>query len=572
MTPDDPPGGRVSAIEGPAAPGLARRAALRVLLGAATGAAAAPAFLGGCARSLAGDRWAQEPVTDADRRRAVVIGSGITGLVSGALLARMGHRVQVLEMHPTEIGGHARSLEIDGLEMCLGPQYVWGFEPGQVGYRVLRTLGLEEETPFRRMEEDGFERCFLGDGEPVDLPMGLDRFRRLMTGRFPGEREGLDRFFDTLGTVERATRLLHDEGLYLRDGAAMRAAIAWSASFSFRDKWELQTTSELTLADLFDRCDLSGPARRLLYATGGIFGEDESTVSLFVYAAALGYYHRGALVPERGFRHLLDALAATITSHGGEVRTGVRVERLAVEAGRVVRVDGADGSRLPCDAVISGVSPRRTCALLPGCPVDSYAYQPSRTAVVCCVGLRGHPGLDALLAGRNVWWQRGDRPVAFADPDMTAPPDLLFVGSPTAHGYGNTPRNPDGQALVLFAPGNHAQARKAFEEGPEAYDALRRSIADRLLETLESHVLPDVTRRVTFRHVRTPLEIERDTGAEAGGIYGRRLDVAHIVRGVRRVPGVRHLHLACATVGLPGIAIGFNTAALLVRDLTGLRI
>ena len=43
-----------------------------------------------------------------------VIGSGITALSAGALLAEIGHEVHVLEAHPYLIGGHARNFEIDG--------------------------------------------------------------------------------------------------------------------------------------------------------------------------------------------------------------------------------------------------------------------------------------------------------------------------------------------------------------------------------------------------------------------------------------------------------------------------
>jgi phytoene dehydrogenase-like protein len=67
----------------------------------------------------------------------VVVGSGITGLCLGALLAKAGYPVRVLEAHPAAIGGHARTLTIGGLEFCAGPRYVYGFGKGQVGRRLL---------------------------------------------------------------------------------------------------------------------------------------------------------------------------------------------------------------------------------------------------------------------------------------------------------------------------------------------------------------------------------------------------------------------------------------------------
>ncbi len=44
-----------------------------------------------------------------------ILGSGITGLCAGAILAKVGYKVQVLEAHPNCLGGHARSFERNGL-------------------------------------------------------------------------------------------------------------------------------------------------------------------------------------------------------------------------------------------------------------------------------------------------------------------------------------------------------------------------------------------------------------------------------------------------------------------------
>ena len=55
-------------------------------------------------------------------RRAVVVGGGISGLASAALLARDGYAVTVLEQRD-QLGGRAGSWERDGFRFDTGPSW-----------------------------------------------------------------------------------------------------------------------------------------------------------------------------------------------------------------------------------------------------------------------------------------------------------------------------------------------------------------------------------------------------------------------------------------------------------------
>ena len=62
-----------------------------------------------------------------EKKNIVIIGSGIGGLASAALFAKIGHRVNVLEMNESHIGGHGWWLTLQGIKYSMGPQYVWEF-------------------------------------------------------------------------------------------------------------------------------------------------------------------------------------------------------------------------------------------------------------------------------------------------------------------------------------------------------------------------------------------------------------------------------------------------------------
>ena len=52
--------------------------------------------------------------------RVVVVGGGLGGLASAALLGRAGHEVTLLEANPW-LGGKSRRIELDGRRMDTGP-------------------------------------------------------------------------------------------------------------------------------------------------------------------------------------------------------------------------------------------------------------------------------------------------------------------------------------------------------------------------------------------------------------------------------------------------------------------
>jgi len=64
--------------------------------------------------------------------------------------------------------------------------------------------------------------------------------------------------------------------------------------------------------------------------------------------------------------------------------------------------------------------------------------------------------------------------VNYHTPDVTAPPRMLFIASPSANGFAPSDvETPDG--LVAFCPGNYHQEKEIYNEGPAAVAAFNGS-------------------------------------------------------------------------------------------------
>jgi phytoene dehydrogenase-like protein len=249
------------------------------------------------------------------------------------------------------------------------------------------------------------------------------------------------------------------------------------------------------------------------------------------------------------------------------VETGKRVVKLETEAGVVTRAVCADGAVYDCDFVFSDISPRLT-ALLLGQEAENFDYKPSHCVPTCCIGVKGGLPTITEMKGRNYWWQDGNE-IDYDAPDINRPPRMLFIGSPTANGFGREAETPD-DGLVVFCPGNYDQERQIYGKGPEAVKSFKRQLAGDIVHILDTHVFPGISSRLAFAEIISSIDIEQDTGGEFGNAYGRRLTVDEILKGpIKDENCPANLYNVSATKNSPGIAAGIFTAGTIFEELTG---
>lgn len=519
-----------------------------------------------------------------EMQNITVIGSGIGGMASAALLAKKGCSVRVLEQHPSFIGGHGRCRTIGGLSFSMGPQYVWQFGKGQLGDRFMRFLGIQAANPFIPMRSPGFERLLIGDraeggtqGESdglfaFDVPMGLDRFSQKLAESFPEASDRLTSLFYDMQTIFNA---YHDHfGLHSEEAARLSQAAGFLLDRDVPPRVKLRFGKSIVqpLAAFFDEYGLDWLCRRILYGHGGIFAESEADMSTIAYIIGTGNYHQGAWYPKNGFARFFHSLKNGIEDAGGAVYNGKCVTRLETAAGRVCRAVCADGSVYDADVFISDLSPRLTARLMgESRTARRMNYAPSHSIITCCIGVAG--GLSAIsdMRGRNCWWQSGAA-VNYHDPDVTARPQMLFIASSTANGFGNVADGSD-DALVVFCPGNYRQEKAIHEAGPDAETRFKRRLAGQIVDILERNVFSGIADQLRFADVVSSVDIASETLGERGNAYGRRLSSAELLKGPIR-PGKCPVNLynVSATANSPGIAGGIASAMRVFEALTGERI
>ena len=522
-----------------------------------------------------------ETTDDGRKTKVVIIGSGITGIALGALLVKAGYDVKVLESHPKLVGGHARIITTNDIEFSAGPQYVWSFGPDQIGERMLKHLDIDKDVPFEHMDKSAFENIFIGDHSKIEIPMGFKNFKNSLYEIFPNEQDNLDKFFDYVINLFEVMKFIHDEGLYMMDFSAMKASVVFTSELTNKAKEYAYWFGNWTLKQMFDHCNLSLDARKILFGHAGVFAENADEISFGIYVAATGFLHDGAFYPKYGFESLISGLTSAIEKNNGKVLTGKKVNKLIVggssngsqksggKTHRLVKeVVCEDGSTFESDVVFSTLAPRLTYQLIENSDLNIFNYEPSNSFSCAYIGLHNYSKFVNKLKGKNYWWISDKETIDFNSPDMMEPPSYLFIGSNSANTIPmhETSKN---SSLTVFAPGNYDQSRAIYEKGKSSYEEFKSNLNENIIDLLEKYFFPNLNKHILFMDLYTPWDIHQETGAEKGNVYGRRLTPQSILSAVRKIRGIDNLHIGCATTGVPGVSVGFQTASIIFTKLTG---
>ena len=93
--------------------------------------------------------------------KIVVIGSGLGGLSTATMLARIGHEVVVLEQQ-ARVGGCLQSFQRGDAHFETGMHYIGSAAPGEPLHRLLTTLGVLPAVTLSPLRRDAYDIVRLG--------------------------------------------------------------------------------------------------------------------------------------------------------------------------------------------------------------------------------------------------------------------------------------------------------------------------------------------------------------------------------------------------------------------------
>lgn len=439
-----------------------------------------------------------------NRKRCVIIGSGLGGLSNGVILARSGYDVTIIEQAP-QPGGCLQCFKRKGIKFETGMHFIGSASPGQTMAQLMQFLELKDVS-LSPLDRDGYDVVNLA-GDEFRIPNGWEALANQLGNYFPSERDNLQRYIGVIQEIASSSSL-HS----MRFGDS-----------DFTSNAYYQTVSINSVLDEIFRDET---LKNVLAGNLPLYSAKLNKTPFSIHAFIMNFYNPSAYRIVGGSDAIAASMIRTIRRNGGEVRTLAKATRIVCDDTKAIGVEVNGSEFLPADVVISAIHPARTMEIL-----DTKLIRPvfrqrmtnlPNTASVFSLYLTFKP---ASVAYQNFNYYSYRQPTPWNCEHYTAaewPKGYLYMH------FCDQPNQrfaTSGVALSYMDYSEVAQwaAAKIGRRGDD-YERFKREKADALLARLEADH-PGLRDSIAEYYTSTPLTYEDYTGSEHGSMYGVAKDV-----------------------------------------------
>jgi len=448
------------------------------------------------------------------KQNVAVIGSGLAGLASAAVLAARGHSVTVFEKNPW-LGGKAAQLEEDGFRFDMGPTIL--IQPS-ILRRIFSEAGKQLEDYLDMVRLDPAWRCFFEDGTVLDLKDSNEE----MSASLEAMKPGMGTKYTELLKLSKKLHEISNNFFFWKPVGSMMDTLDMKGAFDIKVLKDVMQMRLGKSAGGLIRDHIADPnvAQMLDHFMQYVGSSPDASPAIL---CAIGHMQtsEGIWYPKGGTRAIPEALIKFGRELGVQYRTSADVERINTTAGtsthgKVLGLTLTTGELFRCDAVVSNEDAVRTYREL--LPREAAAnFNQKREYEPACSGVVLYLGLDKRyehLAHHDFVFSRDPHEEFHHIYDLgePAPDPTCYLASTTGTESETAPHG--GDALYVLV---HTPYLRPHHDWKAMFPAYRQVILDKLKRTAGLH---DIEDRIVFERHLTPQDIHDRYRVLNGAIYG----------------------------------------------------
>lgn len=432
----------------------------------------------------------------------IIIGGGLGGLFTGAILAKEGLRVTVLEKNTTA-GGGLQTFKRFGEAFDTGMHVIGGMQPGGNIWRICQYLGIADKVNLRDVDDDCTDRLYFAEDKTTySIRRGKEGFVDSLAEYFPHERQHL------VDYVNAAFAITEDIDLFnLRPST---------------DMLKVHGEDFLMAADAFVAKYIKDDRLRSVVSyMNPLYGGRHDETPAFVHAIITTLYITGTSRFVDGSDKFANLLVDTIEQHGGSVITNDGVEWIEVNDRHVDYVRTRKGKQYTADCYVSAIHP---CTMLKLMPENAFpkAYRSRLDTIpnsysAFSVYIKLKPGTFPYINSSEYYMTRYDQIWNFGEQSPVWPLGFLFMTPPEGaqSSYANKVLI---TAPMLFDEVRQWEDTTVGHRGKD-YEAWKAEKTQQLLDKVEE-MHPGFASCIDKINSSSPLTIRDFYGVKDGALSG----------------------------------------------------
>jgi len=275
-------------------------------------------------------------------KSVVIIGGGLGGLFAGAILAKEGLDVTIVEKNTT-VGGGLQTFVRFGETFDTGMHVIGGMQEGGNIRKICKYLGILDKIHVKDVDPDCIDKLYFAeDKKEYKIAKGREKFVDSLAAYFPDQKDNLTRYVDAMFRLTEELDLFYlrpaSNDIFMHSDDFMKSAEAFISSYITDERL----------------CHI------VAYMNPLYSGRGDMTPA-YVHAIISVLYINGPSRFAGGSSLFADALKDVVTDNGGKVFVGEAVERINTEDKVIKSIVTSKGQELTADYYISAIHP---CTLL----------------------------------------------------------------------------------------------------------------------------------------------------------------------------------------------------------------
>ncbi len=422
-----------------------------------------------------------------------IIGGGMSGLFTGALLAKNGYKVTVLEKNHI-IGGGLQSFRRGDVVFNTGMQSFAGYMPDMISLQFCKYCGVEDLLDVMPTDENRQEIVWMDNQTCYSLPKGRKAYQSYLIKMFPQEENGIRDLIEAVFCIGHTYDYLflnpirrHEENI----------PYAYMNAYDFIRQY----IQDEQLISIFEYVSwTTGPSLKAMPA--------------LEFCMMLTLYIIGSHRFVEGTKQMVDAFCHVIEDAGGEIHNETEVCKINVENGQVVELIDTNGRSWESDVYIWACTPK---ILLGIC--NAPVFRPAMTQriiefvnpftmyiVFCKLKKNRFPFINSAVY------------MPHPSDKSFLPQSIVLVTSPHRN------QNQWAQTAEIYIPACYEELGKwentKVQDRGRLYEEHKNQVARKALEMV-SNFYPDITDAVTDINVASALTIRDYYGNPQGATYGQ---------------------------------------------------